>query len=67
MERKYRQRGYMDSGREAQEERPKPRPETFGPKTPKLAPTHSVGQVPPVRFRIALLQAVRLFRFFQPL
>jgi len=44
MERKYRQRGYMDSGREAREERPKPRTETFGPKTPKLAPTHSVSR-----------------------
>ncbi len=44
MERKYRQRGYMDTGRERQEERPKPRPETFGPKTPKLAPAHSVSR-----------------------
>lgn len=44
MERKYRQRGYMDSGRERPESRPKPKPETFGPKTPNLAPTHSVSR-----------------------
>jgi len=56
MERKYRQRGYMDSGRDQREERPRPRPETFGPKTPRLAPAHSVsrcggcGSVLPVDF-----------------
>ena len=37
MERKYRQRGYMDSARDQREERPQPKPETFGPKTPRLA------------------------------
>lgn len=38
MERKYRQRGYMDSGgdRERSESQPAKKPETFGPRTPKL-------------------------------
>ncbi len=38
MERKYKQRGYMDSGgdRERSESRPAKKPETFGPRTPKL-------------------------------
>jgi hypothetical protein len=37
-DRKYRQRGYQDSGRdrEPREKRPGTKPETFGPKTPKL-------------------------------
>jgi len=46
MDRKYRQRGYMDSRREREPRDPQkpagPRPETFGPRTPRLAPTHSV-------------------------
>jgi hypothetical protein len=39
MERKYKQRGYMDSGgsgSERSERAPAKRPETFGPKTPKM-------------------------------
>jgi len=38
MERKYRQRGYMDSGheRERSEKKPGPRKEQFGPKTPAM-------------------------------
>lgn len=36
MERKYRQHGYMDSGRERGERSPRAKPETFGPKTPNL-------------------------------
>lgn len=42
MDRKYRQRGYMDSGREPREKRPAPRPETFGPKTPAMPGRRSV-------------------------
>jgi len=46
MDRKYRQRGYMDSGRDREprdQQKPGgPKPETFGPRTPRLAPTHSV-------------------------
>lgn len=43
MERKYRQRGYMDSDRERQEKKPAgKRPEIFGPRTPNLPGTRSV-------------------------
>jgi len=37
-DRKYRQRGYQDSGgaREPREKRPGPRPESFGPRTPNM-------------------------------
>ena len=45
-ERKYRQRGYQDSDRERREKRSDqrsgPKPETFGPKTPRMPATHSV-------------------------
>jgi hypothetical protein len=43
-DRKYRQRGYQDSGREREErsQRPSPKPETFGPRTPNLPGTHAV-------------------------
>jgi predicted RNA-binding Zn-ribbon protein involved in translation (DUF1610 family) len=38
MERKYRQRGYMDSGRDKErgEKRPGKKPETFGPRSPTM-------------------------------
>lgn len=36
MERKYRQRGYEDSPRSRSEKTPSPKPETFGPKTPRF-------------------------------
>jgi len=38
MDRKYRQRGYMDSDRDRERpaHKPGPKPETFGPRTPKL-------------------------------
>ena len=38
MERKYKQRGYMDSGggRERTERQPAKKPESFGPKTPNM-------------------------------
>lgn len=46
MDRKYRQRGYMDSGRDREQkpagQKPGPKPETFGPKTPQMPGTHSV-------------------------
>jgi predicted RNA-binding Zn-ribbon protein involved in translation (DUF1610 family) len=45
MDRKYRQRGYMDSGRdrEPRSQQPGgPKPETFGPRTPRMPGTHSV-------------------------
>ena len=43
MERKYRQRGYQDSGRERERpERTQSRPETFGPRTPTLPGRRSV-------------------------
>jgi predicted RNA-binding Zn-ribbon protein involved in translation (DUF1610 family) len=42
MERKYRQRGYMDSDREPREKRAGPKPETFGPKTPAMPGRRSV-------------------------
>ena len=35
-DRKYRQRGYQDPGREERKERPPKRPETFGPRTPAM-------------------------------
>jgi hypothetical protein len=35
-DRKYRQRGYQDSGREEREKRPAKRPETYGPRTPAM-------------------------------
>ncbi|HEV2491979.1 MAG TPA: hypothetical protein VG204_02790 [Terriglobia bacterium] len=44
-DRKYRQRGYQDDrGREPRQtgQRPGPRPETFGPKTPQMPGTHAV-------------------------
>lgn len=41
-DRKYRTRGYMDSARGEREKRPAQRPETFGPKTPKLPGAHSL-------------------------
>ncbi len=47
-DRKYRQRGYMDSDRERQEKqagkRPVAKPETFGPRTPQMPGTHSVSR-----------------------
>lgn len=42
MDRKYKQRGYMDSDREAREKRPAPKAETFGPKTPAMPGRRSV-------------------------
>ena len=36
MDRKYRQRGYMDSGRERPEKKPTPRGEMIGPRTPTM-------------------------------
>jgi hypothetical protein len=36
MERKYRQRGYQDSGESSKDKRPKARAEPFGPKTPNM-------------------------------
>src|SRR5574337_832401 len=38
MDRKYRQRGYMDSGRDRErpEKTPRPKTESFGPKTPAM-------------------------------
>ena len=41
MERKYRQRGYQDSGRERPEKTEK-RPETYGPRTPTLPARRSL-------------------------
>jgi hypothetical protein len=45
-DRKYRQRGYMDSGRDRPErtpgQRPGPRPENYGPRTPNLPGAHTV-------------------------
>ncbi|HEV2352111.1 MAG TPA: hypothetical protein VG028_19940 [Terriglobia bacterium] len=47
-DRKYRQRGYQDSGRDRSEKRtghPQgPKPERFGPKTPALTGSHSVSR-----------------------
>jgi hypothetical protein len=47
-DRKYRQSGYQDSGRERGEKRtgkPQgPKPERFGPRTPALAGSHSVSR-----------------------
>lgn len=42
MPRKYKQRGYMDSGSERREDRPKTKNETFGPKTPQMPGKHLV-------------------------
>lgn len=42
MDRKYKQRGYMDSEREPRGERPARKPETFGPKTPAMPGRRSV-------------------------
>ncbi len=36
MDRKYRQRGYMDSGGAPKEKRPRAKAEPFGPKTPQM-------------------------------
>lgn len=44
MDRKYRQRGYQDTGSSRGERQQTPKPETFGPKTPKLPGTHSVSR-----------------------
>ena len=45
-DRKYRQRGYQDSGRGRPEKppgaRPGPKPETFGPRMPNFSPAHTV-------------------------
>jgi len=43
-DRKYRQRGYQDTGREERESRPKARQENFGPRTPKMPGTHAVSR-----------------------
>lgn len=42
MDRKYRQRGYMDSERPERESRPAKKPEAFGPKTPAMPGRRSV-------------------------
>ena len=44
MEKKYRQRGYMESDTRRSGERPPPKPETFGPKTPKFPDAHRVSR-----------------------
>lgn len=44
MDRKYRQKGYMDNGREGVERRPGPKAETFGPKTPRMPGSHFVSR-----------------------
>jgi hypothetical protein len=44
MERKYRQRGYMDSEGERSSTRPRPKIENFGPKTPQMPGTHFVSR-----------------------
>lgn len=45
MDRKYKQRGYMDSGEERKGgKRPRPETETFGPKTPKFPDAHQVSR-----------------------
>jgi hypothetical protein len=47
-DRKYRQRGYQDSGGERREkhsgQKQGPKPEQFGPKTPMLAGSHSISR-----------------------
>lgn len=47
-DRKYRQRGYQDSGRDRPEKRtdqgPRPKGEHIGPRTPKMPGTHSVSR-----------------------
>jgi predicted RNA-binding Zn-ribbon protein involved in translation (DUF1610 family) len=56
MERKYKQRGYQDSGRERRRDGPKPKHESFGPKTPQMPGKHLVsrcarcGKVLPAEF-----------------
>ncbi len=42
MDRKYRQRGYQDSGRERPEKGPAKKPENFGPRTPNMPGRQSV-------------------------
>lgn len=42
MARKYKQRGYMDSGAEERERRPEKKPEIFGPRTPMMPGQRSV-------------------------
>lgn len=59
-DRKYRQRGYQDSDRDRRDrpagQRPGPKPETFGPRTPNFSPAHTVvrcagcGTILPVDF-----------------
>ena len=46
MDRKYRQRGYQDSGRDhdRSEGRPKTRVENYGPRTPNLPGAHTVSR-----------------------
>src|SRR5579885_1094351 len=44
MERKYRQRGYMDSEKECSPKQPRPKVENFGPKTPQMPGTHLVSR-----------------------
>ncbi|MGH9405920.1 MAG: hypothetical protein ACRD3D_08820 [Terriglobia bacterium] len=45
MDRKYRQRGYMDSGGKKMDKGPPPpRSETFGPKTPRFPDAHQVSR-----------------------
>jgi predicted RNA-binding Zn-ribbon protein involved in translation (DUF1610 family) len=44
MERKYRQRGYMDSGHADRQKPARPKPETFGPKTPAFPDAHQVSR-----------------------
>ena len=92
-ERKYKQRGYMDTDRESRDRRPGDRPKPSGPRPPidvtgprlpaplaerggrplfQLFHSSAVrcgleGQVPQVRRRLALLQAMRPFRAFYSL
>ena len=44
MERKYRQRGYMDTGRESPKEKRPPKPQTFGPKSPTMPGSRAVSR-----------------------
>ena len=44
MDRKYRQRGYMDSGRERSERRPAPKGEPIGPRLPAMVGTRQVSR-----------------------
>ncbi len=43
-ERKYGQRGYMDSDRQEREKKARKKPETFGPRTPQMPGTHAVSR-----------------------